>query len=606
MSKNTKRKANDFKGALIKLVKNCKPYRVPIIIAFALSMISSILAIIGPNQLKEITNLITQGIQKSVGIAMATANPNAAVHLDMEAIAGFGCLLIVLYVASFVLGYINSFIMVTVVNRFAQQLRKRISEKINRLPLRYFDNSTIGDVLSRITNDVDTISESLNENISTLVGAITMFIGSAVMMFVTNWILAIAAILSSFIGFVFMFIILKRSQKYFAAYQKQLGTMNGHVEEAFSGHNVIKAYNAEGEVNQRFDEINTDLRNSSRYSQFYAGMMIPIMGFISNFGYVVVCIVGSILVLSGNIEFGVVVAFMLYTRLFTQPLTQFGSTVTGLQSTAAAAERVFDFLEAPEMEPEDEHPQKLTASEVNGDVNFDHVRFGYNADKIIIKDFNAAIKAKQKVAIVGPTGAGKTTLVNLLMRFYEINSGSISIDGVPTKNITRANLRELFTMVLQDTWLFEGTIIDNIRYNKTDVSEKRIKEVCKQIGVDHFIRSLPKGYNTVLKNSESLSAGQKQLLTIARAMVDDAPLLILDEATSSVDTRTEELIQIAMDKLAKGRTSFVIAHRLSTIKNADVIFVMNNGDIIEHGTHNDLMAKNGFYADLYNSQFAEA
>ena len=602
--KNEQQKAKNFKWAMLKLLKQCRPFAVPIIVAFVLASIASILSIIGPDKLKEITNILSSGIQSSVDATVASGTETNT-PIDLDAIANCGIFLVIIYAASFLCHYAEHFLMVTVVNRFSQKLRQQISTKINRLPLKYFDNTTVGDVLSRITNDVDTISESMNESISTLVSAVTLFVGALVMMFITNWTLAIAAIVASLLGFGLMTLILSRSQKYFTRYQNQLGIMNGHVEESFSGHNVIKAYNAEKEINQRFDEINLNLFKSGRYSQFYSGMMMPIMGFVGNLGYVVVCVLGSVLVVNGMISFGVVVAFMIYVRLFTQPLNQFASTLTELQSTAAASERVFTFLGESEMANEHNLPLHLDANKVHGDVMFDHVRFGYDPKTPIIKDFSADIKAGQKIAIVGPTGAGKTTLVNLLMKFYQIDAGDIRVDNVSINDITRANVHELFTMVLQDTWLFEGTVNDNIRYNKKDVSDKEIRQACQTIGLDHFIRSLSRGYDTVLGDSEGLSAGQKQLLTIARAMVDNSPLLILDEATSSVDTRTEEMIQRAMDKLTKGRTSFVIAHRLSTIKNADTIFVMKDGNIIEQGDHETLMHKKGFYADLYNSQFAE-
>lgn len=494
--------------------------------------------------------------------------------------------------------------MATVTQRISKQLRRDISGKINRLPLSYFDNTTTGDVLSRVTNDVDMVGQTMNQSVSSLITAITMFIGSLIMMFYTNWIMAIAAILSTFIGFASMGMIISKSQKYFAQQQQELGKLNGHIEEIYSGHNVVKAYNGEQQAKDAFSAINSRLFESAWKSQFMSGLMMPLMMFIGNFGYVVVCIVGAVLAVNGHISFGVIVAFMLYIRLFTQPLQQIAQAATNLQQTAAASGRVFEFLAEKELVKEDEKKEKL--QNVKGDVEFKHVRFGYSEDKAVIKDFSVKVNAGQKVAIVGPTGAGKTTLINLLMRFYEVNGGEIMIDGVPTNQMTRESLHDLFCMVLQDTWIFEGSIRDNIVYSREDVSDEEVEAACKSVGLHHFIQTLPNGYDTILDDKTSLSAGQKQLITIARAMVKMAPLLILDEATSSVDTRTELLIQQAMDMLTEGKTSFVIAHRLSTIKNADLILVMKEGDIIEAGTHKELMENNGFYAELYNSQFEEA
>lgn len=583
-------KAKDFKGSMLKLIKHCKPYLPLIIVALCASMISSICSIIGPDKLKEMTDVITSGIITGI---------------DLEKVAEIGLFLVILFTTSLVLSYLGSFIMVTVTNKFSKSLRSQISQKINRLPLKFFDNTTVGDILSRVTNDVDTIGQSLNESIGTLISASTMFIGSIIMMFITNWILAIVAILASVLGFGLMIFILGRSQKYFTRFQNQLGDINGVIEETFTGHNVIKAYNAEREVNQKFDRANHRLFDSARKSQFYSGLMQPIMNFIGNFGYVAVCVVGAALTMNGTISFGVIVAFIIYVRLFTQPLSQFAQSFTELQSTAAASERVFGFLDQPEMPSENHITTKLNPSEVRGDITFEKVNFGYDESRPIIKNFTADIKAGQKVAIVGPTGAGKTTIVNLLMRFYDIDSGDIKIDGTSIKNLTRENLHALFTMVLQDTWLFEGTIKENLRYNQQNITNEQIEKACKTVGVDHFIRTLPKNYDSILGDIDSLSAGEKQLLTIARATLKKSPFLILDEATSSVDTRTEELVQVAMDNLTKGRTSFIIAHRLSTIKNADLILVMKDGNIIEQGTHKKLLAKKGFYADLYNSQFAK-
>ncbi len=603
-SRRPKYKIKNVKGTLLALIKKLRPYLIPIIIAMILSMIASILSIIGPDKLREIADLITTSVQQSA-MASQAAGTEVNIAIDMEAVTGIGIFLVVIYSISAIFGYTENFMMITVINRFSQRLRRQISQKINRLPLKYFDGTTIGDVLSRVTNDVDTINESLNESIGTLVNSLTLLIGSLVMMFMTNWILAIIAIVASLIGIGLTAFILSRSQQYFIQYQRQLGTMNGHVEEVFSGHNVVRAYNAEPEVEREFDHINKDLFVSSRKSFFYSGLMMPIMNFTSNLGYVAVCVCGAMLAVNNVISFGVIVAFMLYVRFFTQPLSQFASVLTALQSTMAATERVFEFLDEPEMPSEENLTAKLDPAKVKGNVVFDNVTFGYNPEVPMIKKFSAEVKSGQKIAIVGPTGAGKTTLVNLLMKFYDIDGGDIKIDGASIHDLTRSNIHDCFTMVLQDTWLFEGSIKENIRYNRKSVTDEQIQKICRVVGLDHFIRTLPKGYNTILKDSDALSAGQKQLLTIARAMVDQSPMLILDEATSSVDTRTEELIQKSVDKLTKGRTSFIIAHRLSTIKNADMILVVRDGNIIERGNHDELMSQNGFYADLYNSQFAE-
>ena len=523
-------------------------------------------------------------------------------RMNMDNIKKIGIFLVTLYLLSALFNLIQGFIMSTVSNKFAAELRSKISKKINKLPLKYFDSKQIGDILSRITNDVDTIAQSMNQSLSSLVGAITLFIGSIIMMFVTNGIMATAAILSSVIGFVFMFTILAKSQKYFSLRQVELGKLNSHIEEIYSSHNVVKVYNGEKDAKEKFDKLNRSVYDCNRKSQFLSGLMPPMMSFIGNFSYVVVCVVGAALVINGNITFGVIVAFIVYVRLFTSPLSQIAQGMTSLQSTAAASERVFEFLEENEMEDESNLTEKIDISKVNGSVEFDHVKFGYNPDKIIIKDFNANIKPGSNIAIVGPTGAGKTTLVNLLMKFYNVTSGDIKIDGININSLTRENIHDLFIMVLQDTWVFNGTIRDNVKYN-SDATDEEIWEALKTVGVDHFVRSLPGGLDFVITDNDSISAGQKQLLTIARGMIKNSPLLILDEATSSVDTRTEELVSKAMDKLTHGRTSFIIAHRLSTIKNADLIFVMKDGNIIEMGNHDELMSQNGFYADLYNSQF---
>ena len=475
-----------------------------------------------------------------------------------------------------------------------------------RSPLKYFDKNQSGDVLSRVTNDVDTIAQSMNQSLSTLVSAVTLFMGTIIMMFVTDISMAVTAIVSSLIGFVFMFLILGKSQKYFTARQVELGKLNGHIEEIYSGLNVVKVYNGKKQSDEKFDELNKNVYEANRKSQFLSGLMMPMMNFVGNFGYVAVCIVGALLTMNGKISFGVIVAFITYVRLFTNPLSQIAQAMTNLQSTAAASERVFEFIDEEEMDKQTNITKKLDPKNVNGDIEFEHVVFQYdNNDKPTIVDFSAIAKPGQKIAIVGPTGAGKTTMVNLLMKFYEINSGDIKIDGVSTKELTRENIHSLFTMVLQDTWLFNGTVKENIVYNMKNVSDDKVKEVCKTVGISHFIKTLPHGYDTILSDNDSVSSGQRQLLTIARGMIKDSPFLILDEATSNVDTRTEELVQKAMDKLTEGRTSFIIAHRLSTIKNADLILVMNHGNIIEQGNHEELLAQNGFYADLYNSQFTK-
>ena len=523
--------------------------------------------------------------------------------IDMDLVYKYVFFLESLYVISAIFSYIQNFSMTTVSNHFAKKLRSSISTKINKLPLKFFDTHETGDILSRVTNDVDTISQNLNQSLASLVSSITLFIGSVIMMFVTNWIMALTAILSSLIGFSLMFLILGKSQKYFTEKQEQLGELNGYIEEIYSGHNVVKAYNGGASSIHHFQTLNEKLYNSNRKSNFLSGLMQPIMGFIGNFGYVAVCIVGALLVINNQISFGVIVAFIIYVRLFTNPLTQIAQAMTYLQSTAAASERVFEFLDEKEMTDEKDIKKHLDKSKVKGEIEFKHVKFSYDNTREIIKDFSVHVKPGEKVAIVGPTGAGKTTMVNLLMKFYEINDGDILIDGVSIHDLSRENIHELFCMVLQDTWLFEGTILDNIKFNKENVTEEEIWNSCKTVGVDHFIKTLPGGLHSEIGDTDTVSGGEKQLLTIARGMLEDAPFLILDEATSNVDTRTEELVQQAMDKLTEGKTSFIIAHRLSTIKNADIILVMKDGNIIETGNHEELIAQNGFYADLYNSQF---
>ncbi len=524
--------------------------------------------------------------------------------MDMDTIKNITLFLVALYLCSSLFNYIQSICMTDVANKFARGLRSRISVKINKLPLKYFDKHQAGDTLSRVTNDVDTIAQTMNQSLASLVSSVTLFIGTVIMMFYTNWIMAITAIVASLFGFAGMMLILKNSQKYFIAKQTELGNLNGHIEEVYSGLNVVKAYNGKKESDEKFDLYNQKVCESNQKSQFLSGMMHPIMGFIGNFGYVAVCIVGALLTMNDMISFGVIVAFISYIRLFTSPLSQIAQSMTSLQSTAAASERVFEFVDEEEMSSQDEIKTVLDKKHVSGKIEFENVIFKYdNNDEPTINNFTATANPGQKIAIVGPTGAGKTTMVNLLMKFYEINSGDIKIDGVSINNLTRENIHELFTMVLQDTWLFEGTIKENIIYNRENVSDERVKEVCKEVGLDHFIKTLPNGYDSQISENDAVSAGQRQLLTIARGMIDNAPFLILDEATSNVDTRTEEMVQKAMDKLTEGKTSFIIAHRLSTIKNADLILVMRDGNIIEQGNHDELIEKNGAYAELYNSQF---
>jgi ATP-binding cassette subfamily B protein len=581
-------KAKDFKGTWGKLIAYMRPYIPQTIIALLASVVGTIFTIVGPDYLKQITNEIGKGL-------MGPMNLDKIQHIGMT--------LAILYGLSVLFMYIQGFVMATITQKVSKSLRTAIAEKMNRLPFRYFDNHSYGDVLSRVTNDVDTIGQTLNQSVGSLVSAVTMFFGSLIMMFFTNVLMTLTAIGATLIGFVMMGQIMKRSQKYFIKQQQTLGALNGHIEEMYSGHEVVKVYNAEAQSKQAFTTLNEQLYHNAWRAQFLSGLMMPIMIFVGNFGYVAVSVVGGALALSGHISFGVIVAFMIYIRLFTQPLGNLAQAATSLQSTAAASERVFEFLGEEELANESHKSASL--AHVRGDVDFVDVQFGYAADKPVIHHFSAQAKAGQKVAIVGPTGAGKTTIVNLLMRFYEVNGGDIRIDGVSIHDLRREQVHALFCMVLQDTWLFEGTIKENLIYSKQGVTDEQVVAACKAVGIDHFIRTLPHGYDTVLDDKASLSAGQKQLLTIARAVIEDAPLLILDEATSSIDTRTEVLIQKAMDQLMEGRTSFVIAHRLSTIKNADLILVMKDGDIIESGTHADLLAQQGFYAELYNSQFEQ-
>ena len=587
MGRRPAEKSKDFKGTWMKIIRYCKRYLAVIVVALICAMAGTILTILGPDKLSDLTKVITEGI---------------ATGIDMERVKSIGLTLVAFYVGSVILSFGQQFIMVTVTQNVTKQLRSDISGKINRLPMAYYNKTSTGDVLSRVTNDVDMISQSMNQSIGNLVSAVALFFGSLIMMFKTNVIMTLTAVIATMIGFGLMSLITSHSQKYFSRQQANLGALNGHIEEIYSGHTVVKAYNGEKNAKKVFDELNNNLRDSAFKAQSLSGLMQPLMAFIGNFGYVAVCVMGAVLTMKGYIGFEVIVAFMMYIRLFTQPLAQIAQATQSLQSAAAAGERVFAFLGAEEMSDESDKTEKLGKAE--GYVDFEHVKFGYeDTDKIIIHDFSAKAKPGQKIAIVGPTGAGKTTLVNLLMRFHEIQSGDIKIDGISTRDMKREEVRSQFCMVLQDTWLFEGTVRENLVYNTENVSEEKIEAACKAVGLDHFIRTLPHGYDTILNDQVSLSQGQKQQLTIARAMIADKPMLILDEATSSVDTRTELQIQKAMDALMQNRTSFVIAHRLSTIKNADLILVLKDGDIIESGNHEELLAKGGFYADLYNSQF---
>ena len=592
-------KAKDFKSAVKRLVKELGKFKILIIIALILAIAGAVLSISAPDRLSKLTDEIQAGI-----IPKMENGQIIMPEINIDAIKSIAISLVILYLFSAICTFIQSICMTEVANNFARSLRTRISVKINKLPLSYFDRHQSGDTLSRVTNDVDTIAQTMNQSLGSLVSNITLFLGSIIMMFYTNWIMALTAIGSSLLGFMSMFAVLAKSQKYFVAKQEELGNLNGHIEEVYSGLNVVKAYNGKKESDKKFDEYNQKVCEANRKSQFLSGIMQPIMNFIGNFGYVAVCIVGAVLTMNNIISFGVIIAFITYVRLFTNPLSQIAQSMTSLQSTAAASERVFEFLDEKEMANQSKINKTLDKNNVKGKIEFDNVVFQYdNNDKPTIKNFTATAEPGQKIAIVGPTGAGKTTMVNLLMKFYDINSGDIRIDGVSTKELSRENIHSLFTMVLQDTWLFEGTVKENIIYNQKNVSDERVKEVCKEVGLDHFIRTLPKGYDSYLSENDSVSAGQRQLLTIARGMIQDSPFLILDEATSNVDTRTEELVQVAMDKLTEGRTSFIIAHRLSTIKNADLILVMKDGNIVEQGNHEQLMAKNGAYAELYNSQF---
>ena len=562
-----------------------------IILALVLAAGSAVLTILGPDWVGRIATIMSDGLTTGI---------------DLAAVAKIGVVLACIYGASALFGFIQHYIMASVTLGMSYRMRAELSEKINRVPQKYFNFHSQGDILSRITNDVSTLQQGLTNSLPTIISAATQFVGCLIMMFVTQWRLALAALGVTLVGLVLIVLIMAKSQRHFTARQESLGKLNGYVEEMYSGHEVVRISRAVEDVNAKFDQLNRRVYDANWRSQFLSGIMQPLMNVIGNISYVVVCVLGSILAINGTIEFGVIVSFILYVRLFTSPLTQIAQGMTNMQTASASAHRIFDFLGSEELPDESGKTQELT--QVKGAVRFDHVRFSYpdSPDKIIIKDFSAEVKPGQKVAIVGPTGAGKTTMVNLLMRFFELNSGSIRIDGIPTGELTRENVHSLFSMVLQDTWLFEGTVRENLVYNMQGITDEQLERVCKACGLDKFVHALPQGFDTVLSESSSISAGQKQLLTIARAMLQNAPMLILDEATSSVDTRTELLIQRAMDQLTAGRTSFVIAHRLSTIKNADLILVMKDGDVIESGTHETLMQQGGFYADLYNSQFERA
>ncbi len=562
-----------------------------VILALALAALSAVMTIIGPNKIGDMATIMSDGLLGGI---------------DLGKIAKIGIFLAAIYLLSALFGFVQHYIMAVVTLKMSYRMRGELSEKINRVPQKYFNTHTQGDILSRMTNDVSTLQQGLTNSLPTIISAATQFVGCLIMMFATQWRLALISLAVTFVGMGLVVLIMSRSQRFFAARQKSLGELNGFVEEMYSGHEVVRISRAERKVLSHFDSLNAAVYDANWRSQFLSGIMQPLMNIIGNIAYVAVCVVGSILAMNGTIEFGVIVSFILYVRLFTTPLTQIAQGMTNMQTASASAHRILDFLESEEMADESEKTDELP--EIRGKVSFEHVRFSYpdTPDKVIINDFSAEVCPGQKVAIVGPTGAGKTTMVNLLMRFYEIGSGEIKIDGVPITELTREKVHELFSMVLQDTWLFEGTVRENLVYNMQGITDEQLEQVCRACGLDKFVHSLPNGFDTVLSESASISAGQKQLLTIARAMLQNAPMLILDEATSSVDTRTELIIQRAMDELTKGRTSFVIAHRLSTIKNSDLILVMKDGDVIESGTHNELMERGGFYAELYNSQFEQA
>ena len=591
MMRNKPQEKGDIRSALPRMTSYLRSSMGIIIFALALAALSAVMTIIGPNKIGDMATIMSDGLTTGI---------------DLKAIAKVGIFLAVIYGLSALFGFIQHYIMSVVTLKMSYKMRGELSEKINRVPQKYFNTTSQGDILSRITNDVSTLQQGLTNSLPTIISAATQFVGCLIMMFATEWRLALIALCVTLFGMAALVLIMSRSQRYFAARQQSLGELNGYVEEMYSGHEVVRISRAGRSVGGKFDQLNAAVYDANWRSQFLSGIMQPLMNVIGNISYVAVCVVGSILAMNGTIQFGVIVSFILYVRLFTSPLTQIAQGMTNMQTASASAHRIFDFLESEELS--DESGKPAHAAQTRGQVTFDHVRFSYpdSPDKVIIKDFSAVVQPGQKVAIVGPTGAGKTTMVNLLMRFFEINAGSISIDGVKTSDMRREDVHSLFSMVLQDTWLFEGTVRENLVYNMEGITDEQLEAVCRACGLDKFVHMLPDGFDTVLSDSTSISAGQKQLLTIARAMLQNAPMLILDEATSSVDTRTELLIQRAMDELTKGRTSFVIAHRLSTIKNADMILVMKDGDVIESGTHDELMQKGGFYAELYNSQFEQA
>ena len=591
MMRNKPQEKGDIRTALPRMTSYLRSSMGIIVFALVLAALSAVMTIIGPNKIGDMATIMSDGLTTGI---------------DLNAIAKVGIFLAVIYGLSALFGFIQHYIMSVVTLKMSYKMRGELSEKINRVPQKYFNTTSQGDILSRITNDVSTLQQGLTNSLPTIISAATQFVGCLIMMFATEWRLALISLCVTLFGMAALVLIMSRSQRYFAARQQSLGELNGYVEEMYSGHEVVRISRAGRSVGEKFDQLNAAVYDANWRSQFLSGVMQPLMNVIGNISYVAVCVVGSILAMNGTIQFGVIVSFILYVRLFTSPLTQIAQGMTNMQTASASAHRIFDFLESEELS--DESGKPAHAAQTRGQVTFDHVRFSYpdSPDKVIIKDFSAVVQPGQKVAIVGPTGAGKTTMVNLLMRFFEINAGSISIDGVRTSDMRREDVHSLFSMVLQDTWLFEGTVRENLVYNMEDITDEQLETVCRACGLDKFVHALPNGFDTVLSGSTSISAGQKQLLTIARAMLQNAPMLILDEATSSVDTRTELLIQRAMDELTKGRTSFVIAHRLSTIKNADMILVMKDGDVIESGTHDELMNKGGFYAGLYNSQFEQA
>ena len=588
MNQHASKKHKKLSSALAKVFEYMESYQIIVIVALVMAALGAVLTLVGPNKIGEMTDLMKNGLFGDI---------------DLSGIARIGITMIVIYAASAVFTFVQHYIMATVTLKTSKKMRGDLSEKINWVPQSYFNKNSQGDILSRITNDVQTLQQGLSNSLPAMISAIAQFVGCLIMMFVTEWRLALCVIAITILGMAALLLIMKNSQKYFTARQESLGELNGYIEEMYSGHQVVRISRAEKKIKKHFAGLNAAVYDSNWKSQFLSGIMQPLMNVIGNLGYVSVCVIGAMLAINETITFGVIISFILYVRLFTSPLTQIAQGMTNLQTASASAHRIFDFLESDELSDESDKTKTLT--DVKGEVVFDHVQFSYPdaPEKIIIKDFSAHVHPGQKVAIVGPTGAGKTTMVNLLMRFFEINKGNISIDGIPTKDMKRENIHDLFGMVLQDTWLFEGTVRENLVYNMEHVTEEDLERVCKACGISHFIHALPHGFDTVLSESTQISAGQKQLLTIARAMLQNSPMLILDEATSSVDTRTELLIQKAMDELTKDRTSFVIAHRLSTIKNADLILVMKDGDVIESGNHEDLIAKGGFYADLYNSQF---